>query len=91
MTGNSDLQPRSIPAAAPGSGCASALTASGNGENKHLPTAAQSVRIAVRKVATSRVTVSTRTEEIDQNLPAELASVDGNVVRVAVDRKSETM
>ena len=48
---------------------------------------AETASISTRRVASGRVTISTRTEEIDRILPAELASVEVSVVQVPVDRK----
>lgn len=47
----------------------------------------ETASISTRRVASGRVTISTRTEEIDRILPAELASVEVSVVQVPVDRK----
>mgnify|MGYP002716791426 CR=1 FL=1 len=60
-------------------------------ENQSIPIIAETVSISARKVVNGRVRVSTRTEEIDQILPAELASVEVDVVRVPVERKIDTV
>lgn len=56
-------------------------------ENQSIPIIAETASIFTRKVAGDRVTVSTRTEEIDSILPADLSSVAVDVTRVPVNRK----
>ena len=56
-------------------------------DTQSIPIIAETASISTRRVASGRVTISTRTEEIDRILPAELASVEVSVVQVPVDRK----
>ncbi|MTE00796.1 DUF2382 domain-containing protein [Paracoccus sp. YIM 132242] len=56
-----------------------------------LPIIEETVSLTTRKVATGRVRIATRTESVDQVLPAHLSSLDVEVVRVPVGRKIETV
>lgn len=56
----------------------------------YLPIIEETVSLTSRKVATGRVRIATRTESVDQILPADLSSMDVEVTRVPVDRKIET-
>lgn len=52
-----------------------------------LPIVEETLSLTSRKVVTGRVRIATRTESVDQILPADLSSVDVEVTRVPVDRK----
>ncbi|MFC3169102.1 MULTISPECIES: DUF2382 domain-containing protein [Paracoccus] len=56
-----------------------------------VPIVEETVSLTTRKVASGRVRIATRTEEIDHVLPAELSSVEVDVVRVPVDRKIDSV
>ncbi len=60
-------------------------------DTQYIPIIAETALISKRKIASGRITVSTRTEEIDHILPAELSSVAVDVTRVPVDRKIDTV
>ena len=60
-------------------------------KNISVPVFEETLSLDTRKVISGRVRVATRTEEIDQTLPAELSSVDVEVVRVPVDRRIDVM
>lgn len=52
-----------------------------------IPIVEETLSLSRRRVASGRVRIATRTEEIDHILPAELSSVEVEVVRVPVDRR----
>ena len=54
---------------------------------EYLPIAEETASLAIQKVFTGRVRVATQTEEVTHILPAELSSVEVDVVRVPVGRK----
>lgn len=56
-----------------------------------LPVVEETLSLSTRRVAGDRVRISTRTEEIEHILPAELSSVAVDVTRVPVDCKIETV
>jgi hypothetical protein len=58
---------------------------------EYLPVVEETASLAIRKVVTGRVRIATQTEEVDHILPAELSSVEVDVVRVPVDRKIEAV
>ncbi|WP_207102795.1 YsnF/AvaK domain-containing protein [Paracoccus shandongensis] len=59
-------------------------------ETEFLPIIEETLSLTTRKVVTGRVRVATRTETVDQVLPAHLSSQEVEVVRVPVGRKVET-
>lgn len=60
-------------------------------KNISVPVFEETLSLDTRKVVSGRVRVATRTEEIDQTLPAALSSVDVEVVRVPVDHRIDVM
>lgn len=56
-----------------------------------IPIIEETVSVTSRKVVTGRVRIATRTESVDQVLPANLSSQDVEVARVPMDRRIETM
>lgn len=56
----------------------------------YIPIVEETASVTSRKVVTGRVRIATRTESVDQILPAHLSSMDVEVVRVPMDRKIET-
>ncbi|GHG34199.1 hypothetical protein GCM10017322_36430 [Paracoccus aerius] len=58
---------------------------------EYLPVVEETALLAIQKVVTGRVRVATQTEVLDHILPAELSSVEVNVMRVPVDRKIEAV
>lgn len=56
----------------------------------YIPIVEETAFVTSRKVVTGRVRIATRTESVDQILPAHLSSMDVEVVRVPMDRKIET-
>ena len=60
-------------------------------KTEYLPIVEETASLAIRKVVTGRVRIVTQTEEVDHLLPAELSSVEVDVVRVPIDRKIEAV
>lgn len=58
-----------------------------NPRSDSLPVVEETATVSTRRVISGRVRIGTRTEEIDHLLPAELSSVEVDVVRVPVDRR----
>ena len=56
-----------------------------------LPLVEETVSLSKRTVSAGRVRIATRTEEVDHILPAELSSVEVDVVRVPVGRKIDVL
>lgn len=56
-----------------------------------IPIVEETATVATRRVTSGRVRIATRTEEIDHILPAELSSVEVDVVRVPVDRRIDAV
>ncbi|MCZ0961964.1 YsnF/AvaK domain-containing protein [Paracoccus benzoatiresistens] len=56
-----------------------------------LPIIEETVSLTSQKVATGRVRIATRTESVEQILPAQLSSVDVEVARVPVGRKIDAV
>ena len=54
---------------------------------EYLPIVEETASLAIQKVVTGRVRIATQTEVLDHILPAELSSVEVDVVRVPVGRK----
>lgn len=58
-----------------------------NRSDDYVPLAEEQLHVDKEQRLTGRVTVTTRTETVDTEVPVELASVEVDVVRVPVDRK----
>lgn len=56
-----------------------------------IPAIEEQVSLTKQAVLTGRVRIATRTETVEQRLPAELSSEEVEVVRVPVGRKIDTM
>lgn len=62
-----------------------------NANIESIPIVEETVSLGTRRVPGDRVRISTRTEEVDHLLPAELSSVAVDVSRVAVGRKVDAV
>lgn len=60
-------------------------------DRDELSVVEENVSVQTRKISNGRVRIAVRTEEIDHILPAEVSSVDVDVVRVTVGRRIETV